>query len=336
MNTKIYLRIYLINGIIIFLIIALNILIHSQNIVTIDVEDGEQVITATKKFADYFTTLSVISVGLLSFSLVVSLLFIINDHKRVSRRLENLVKVFENAGGDLIDSENYDFKSSELVIIDKWNKNVKELMTLNDKRDEYFKRMIHDFKAPIHIIKANIQLFNLGREQADEYIKVVGEEVEVLESDIEKFLVLERIDYFEKKQKTVVRLDELLLPIITAYEAKGMSLDIHILSDKAVYVDKLMLKKTVENLIENAYKYSIGRSVKIIVTNDKLLFENRIEKSIEIGDIFSDTKRNYSKSGNGLGVSIVNKYAQINEWKIKSEKIGDIFKVELALTKDNY
>lgn len=335
MKTKVYLRITVINGILILLIIAFNIAIHIPGEIEIALIDGSQVITATKKFGEYFNIVSLVSTMLIFLILLLSLIYMFFEHKKVSNRLNKLVNAFETANGQPIIIEKSNFKDNELEIINAWNANITELNELNEKRDNYFKRMIHDFKAPMHVIKANLKLFGLDHPEGDEYIDIVIEEVANLERDIENFLVLEKIDYFEKKNNHLMDIKSLIDPLKIAYSTKGMEFVIEYkTNDTQIVADQVMLRRIIDNLVENAYKYSNNCRIKIIVYAGYISFENNVDTGLAINNIFATNTRNYSQSGNGLGVSIIKKYVEINGFDIYSEKKDDVFIVNLILDKN--
>ncbi len=334
MLSKINLRIYLINGIIIISVIIVNIVVRSKSTVTIKQVDGEKIINITKQYGDYFTIISLISVAIIIFALVLSIIYLMKSHFKVQDRLNKLIEVFEHSNLKPIDIEKHQINKDDVMIVQTWNSLVNDLNDLNEKRDEYFKRMIHDFKSPIHIAKANIQLYRLT--ESNEYIDSVLEEINSLESEIERFLVIEKIEYFEKPNRENVNIIEVVEKIAIGYKQDDFNIKItNEASTNEYFIDRRMFKKVVENIIENAYKYSANPEVDITFYANRIEFSNKLQKEQNIGNIFDGQERLISTAGNGLGVSIIAKYGEMNNWEVYSKQKDNIFTVTLKLKNNN-
>lgn len=324
-------RIYLINFIVIFFTLIINVYIHSLKSISVNIVDNQQVVTMDKTYAEYIPLLTIISIIVVSITLIVSIIYLTIEYNNLRKHIKEFILLLEQSNGDKIVDPKTKLSKQELMIIRRWNNNIEQLSKVNDKRDDYFKKMIHDFKAPIHIIKGNIKLFFLDTKDSKP-IDVVDEEIRLLEKEIEKFLVLEKIDYFEYKHNTSFKISELIDKLVNAFQSNGIKINVTY-HDKNIkyYTDKVMLKKTIENLVENAILHGSSKTISVEVFKNKLQVINSISSDIKLDDVFSTPNRPFSELGNGLGVGIIKKYAEINSWNIKGYQQDDTYIVELDI-----
>lgn len=331
MNNNI--KLFLANSILWLTIIIVNAYIRSINVLVINTSGGKETLNVTKKYYEYFQLLSLISILLIITSLTITIIYLIMVQRRDRKQFITLVNSFKNANGGKITTDGNLFTSEDLIIINSWNDNVQLLVEEREKRDEYFNMMVHDFKTPIHIIKANLKLYEAyNKGDSNKQIDVMHDEISTLEKEIELFLVIERINFFEKVKPQKTDIKVIFQILIDTYEYKHYNLNVtyKYLNDKYI-IDSKMFKKVVENIVENAYKYGLSNKTDVVVENMKITFTNVVDENSELGNIFAINNRKYSNTGNGLGVHIIKKYVELNNWHISSEQKGNKFIVTLIM-----
>lgn len=319
---------------VILIIIVLNVYVRSIKVITVNTNNSEEIISVENKYYDYFKLLNIFSV--LSFIILFSVNIIIlkAEKKQLNQRLSMITSLFSNVGFNKIEVADSILTEHDLVIIDAWNKSINEIIHLTNKREQYFSFMVHDLKKPVHILQADLELYD-SQDDIMELITKLNEELSYLEYEITKYLHIEKISFFEKanlKERNITKL-------LTKYadEYKKLGLDIKIideLNEKTILTDEVMLDKIVANLCQNAYKYSSNMQLNIILRDGELKFVNESTNKILTQDIFDMGSRQFSDSGNGLGSQIICKYIQLLNWEISSSFINETFEVKIKLIKE--
>ncbi len=221
---------------------------------------------------------------------------------------------------------------------------------------DFINNMTHEFKTPIATISVIQQVISdpdivHHPQRLSTYNQIIGEEISRLNDQVEKVLQISKL---EKKQF------ELQLEDLDSHEIIEQSIFNfeHVNHDKTVvfgkslkadhpiiYADHVHFTNVINNIIENAIKYS-GQVVHINVstqhvTNHKLLITisddgQGIEKKF-IKKIFEKfyriTKDNtHNVKGFGLGLFYVKQIAQAHQWDLEvvsAPQQGTVFKISI-------
>ena len=204
--------------------------------------------------------------------------------------------------------------------------------------DRLLKDTLHELNIPVATIKANAQMIKINPSNPKNIKRV-----ERIEKSCEDLLQLYKgMDYYIKREieqidKEVFNIKDICEESIKKF--KEITKDIVILSeieDVKVKADKIGFIKVLDNLISNAIKYNKpGGYVKIILTKEYLVVEDG-GIGMDSSELFRVFDRHYqadeSKSGYGLGLSIVKSYCDKEKIyiNIDSEKgVGSKFKLSL-------
>ncbi len=319
------------NFVIIILFIIINVYIHSQTVIMVDNIDGASVLKVTKKYSEHFQMLTIISLIIIIGCMSTSMVILVVDNLRVNERLNALINQFDGVGLSKLSDHNPVLTEYDKRIIAAWNRSVSEVDSLNEKRESYFKNMVHDLKTPIQLLSMNIQMIKediIG----NEYIEALEEELSLLNEMVINFLFIEKITYFEKANKTEVYIEEYFKHITNRYSTLGYTVEVNLKQKKeTIFTDEMMLSRIVENIIENAVKHGRGESMKVNVYDNRIEFVNKVKEYDNIGDIFK-RKRSYSIIGNGLGTEIINTYINLLEWSISSQQFDGEFQVVIKFS----
>jgi signal transduction histidine kinase len=219
----------------------------------------------------------------------------------------------------------------------RWMANVSETMVIQRNFVNY---VSHEFKTPLASILGNLEVFSIKDRSPEEYrqlseklIRQVGQMEEILDtllvvSDLKK----------ETGTGEQTRLDELIWEIINKITERHPHADIrvelNILPEDehllAVSTERTQLLLMLFNLVENAVKYSQGKTVVInIFARERRLWMSIADKGIGIlpEDLAHISKPFYRADhtnrieGSGIGLSIALRIMERNGivYEIKSE-----------------
>ena len=212
------------------------------------------------------------------------------------------------------------------------------------KRKEFIATISHELKTPITIISGQLEgmIYNVGKyKDRETYLKksyeatqelkcLVNEMMEISKREIlEKDLLIENID-FTHLLNTLLNRQNFLL------EEKKLELSCKIEKNLVIKADKDKITKALNNLINNAIKYS-PENEKIIIKAYKSKTTKRIIFDIEntgvtienkyLKEIFNpfyriEKSRNRKTGGSGLGLYIVSEILKSHnlQYKMESKK----------------
>lgn len=197
----------------------------------------------------------------------------------------------------------------------------------------------HEIRTPLAAIRGTLEV--LIRKQRDpivynQKITDVISQVDRLDILLEQLLQLARIEsgvVIEKKES--IQLSKFINKLLEKWKleenSKKMNLNIEIDNSAVVFGDKLFLELIIDNLVSNAIKYDKQNGVIAIIWDKNLktlaIKDNGIGISADqIPNIFNrfyrtDTSRSNAIKGNGLGLSIVKKLADLQNIKLSVKSI---------------
>jgi signal transduction histidine kinase/DNA-binding NarL/FixJ family response regulator len=268
-----------------------------------------------------------------------------------SLQVKRNIKQFRIDHEKLIDSENK-LRSLNTNLQEKVLKRTKELEEANQLKTRNFINLVHETKTPLTLIKNYL----------DEYINKYGSaaELDIIKSGIDKLaedvINLFDIERFSKgidvyRHNKISNFSEILnksLPLFKYYcDKQSISLQIFIEEDLLIKADPNALNRIVNNIIENAIKFTeAGGKIAISLSqlNDKIVFSVQDDG---IGIPLSQHKKifepyyqignkNTSLQGMGLGLPIVKKVVDSLNGTIEIEsnpRQGPGTKVVITLAK---
>ncbi|GAA0891063.1 hypothetical protein GCM10009122_07420 [Fulvivirga kasyanovii] len=218
-------------------------------------------------------------------------------------------------------------------------KKNKELINLNNEKNNLIGIVAHDLKSPLNQIKGFTTIIKLTANLDDDTLKYL-ESIEVsanrLNEMIGKILDIEAIE----SRKLNIRLEEtdlsqVLQECVSRYKItaaeKAITIDEQIDDNVRILIDISFMNQVFENLISNALKFSpvdTAISVSLIQKDDRVIF-NITDQGPGISD--EDQKKLFGKyqkltarpTGNetstGLGLSIVKQFVEAMGGTIRCE-----------------
>lgn len=216
---------------------------------------------------------------------------------------------------------------------------------LSEMQKDFINNMTHEFKTPISTIKISASTFLnhptvRGDRRLSQYAKIINEQNERLNSQVEKVLNIARIeqDNFKLKPESI-NLHELIESIAEStrlkVEEKGGTIDTNLTSNRPIITaDKLHLTNILHNLIDNAMKYCKEVPEIIVQTEptkgatllkiiDKGIGISKEEQSKVFQKFYRVPTGNvHNVKGFGLGLFYIKNICAAHGWKLdmKSEE----------------
>jgi len=216
-------------------------------------------------------------------------------------------------------------------VIGEFNKLTTELSAQEELRKDLISDVSHELKTPLTSILGQVQGIRDGVFKPD------NERLETIQKEAERLSSLVNLlqEYTKLRSKTLniekkeVNLNQLVEDISKSHEKilkeKKMKLQNQIPADLKVYADELMLERIIQNLVDNAIKYSKAKEIVISNSNNKIIIsDNGIGiPEAEISKVFErfyrvEKSRNRSTGGLGLGLALVKEMVEVHGWEIKA------------------
>ncbi len=229
-------------------------------------------------------------------------------------------------------------------------KSVQKEKELSELRSEFVAMASHQFRTPLTVIKANMQLLELSGVQSPVINKVsqrLNAEVDRLVNLMEDIMGMGKVqsNNIEPKLKPtdISAIIKKIKMEVERQQKDGRSLDISIKGNKrTAMLDEQFLEHALHNLIDNAFKYSPNTpnpEVSIQFCSDKIGIR---VKDFGIGipkkdqdNLFNSFQRGSNSQhiqGTGLGLSVAKEFVRLNNGTIylnKEVKEGTEFCIDL-------
>ncbi len=195
----------------------------------------------------------------------------------------------------------------------------------------------HDLRTPLarlrnHLDEVHKQSIKSGGET--ECIEQAVREADELLNTFNALLRIARIEYENRIEHfTWVDLAELVRSVVELYEPlveeKNQQLDVYLVEQIKVHVDRELISQAIANLLDNAVKYAPAKGqIEIRVTRDEEQIQLIVADSgpgiplAERSNVFQRFYRlesSRSSPGNGLGLSLVHAVASLHNIELRLE-----------------
>jgi signal transduction histidine kinase len=223
----------------------------------------------------------------------------------------------------LIENTTEEFDRLNKVIIKLINKNS----SIYKSQKEFIENAAHELQTPIAIFKGKIENILQRKDLNEEQFKII-DDLNNTTSRLVKLnknlLVLSKIESNSYTEKQQVDLYDIIHNQISFFkeQANSKDIDININCNEKVIVNAnpFLVETLINNLFINTINHNInGGQINVTITSKAILFSNtgvllplKTEKMFE-----RFSKSNPSSKGNGLGLSIIKKIVDANNWSIK-------------------
>ena len=205
-------------------------------------------------------------------------------------------------------------------------KMVKSQIIQEKKLVDLTNALAHDIKTPLFVISgcAYSMKDGIDGDERGDYLDKIINQTDNINEMVHKMLNLSKLDsYMMKLNKTDFDLFALVEEVCENYVhlPDGKQLSLSHSGDNTVNADRELIKTAVQNLTDNAVKYSTPQGIiKVEVTGKRLVISNPSEplSKAEIKQLWEPYARkdkSRSKSGNGLGLAIVKSILDLHKAK---------------------
>lgn len=292
--------------------------------------------------------------GLLFYITIVYLVYkmIINMFSPLEKIIQTAASISQNNLYDRVPLPN--IQNEFYVLANTFNKMLEDIENGFHLVNRFNANVSHEIKTPLTIIRGEAEV-TLNREREPEayqkVLKSIISEAESIETIVDNMLLLSRLDnttVFRKMHD--IDLKEVLMNALNESkkyaEMKGCILSFKELASIKILGDKNLLRQAVNNLLDNAIKYtSSGKHVEVSLKKHNNLAVLIIQdegagiEQASLDKIFEpfwreDTSHSKEILGHGLGLSIVKWIIDLHHGEIfvKSAKNkGTVFTINFTL-----
>ena len=215
--------------------------------------------------------------------------------------------------------------------------NMDKMTSVDTLRRELIANVSHDFRTPLAILKGYVETMQmkkdtLSEKEKDEYLQITHDNIDKLSKLVHQLFEYSKL---EAEQVAPVKepfsITELSYDLIAKFkvisEKKNIALKLDLPEQNSiVFADVSLVERALQNLIENAIKYtqpggtvtlSIGRkenSIEIDITDTGAGIP--LNEQPFIFDRYKQGEGNLKKQGSGLGLAIVKKIMELHNTSI--------------------
>lgn len=280
-------------------------------------------------------------IGLLTllFIILIAVYFIISKSLKATKLVVDEVKKIK------LDGKEHQVQTTGIAkeideLIRTFNMLIDDLQKNYAKVKDFGQNASHELKTPLTIIRGEIEVALRKNRTPDEYKDVLDSiisELNFLQETIEKILFLSsNSDHYIISTFEEVYIDEILSESITEKKAfsqtKNVIINILSMDPCSKIGNSALLKIAINNLLDNAIKYSNQDSIINISLKENLIIVEDFGCGIPKNELTKIFDRFYrvdkvrsNKNGSGLGLSIVKTIIDLHNFKIQIDSVENKF-----------
>lgn len=230
-----------------------------------------------------------------------------------------------------IDKSNHPkFTETNIEEFNRLNNSIEKLITKNTSiyhsQREFIENAAHELQTPLAVFQAKIDTLIQNADFTQEQYKMLSslnDSVSRLNRLNKNLLLLSKMENDIYNEKQTINLKEAIEKHFDFFteQAKAKNLIIKTEMNEAVAVksNPVLAEILISNLFLNAIRHNVSDGqVLVTLSNHSLTFSNTGQSQTLVADkLFNRfSKSNPSEQGNGLGLAIIKKIADLNNWKI--------------------
>lgn len=219
---------------------------------------------------------------------------------------------------------------------------VKPFYENMEKQKKFITDASHELKTPLTIMSADIEVLEIENGE-NEWLDSMKSQIERLTSMTKNLTLMSKMDEdsttYELNDFNISNvLNEAIDDVTTLLSTKDKNLIVDVENDVHINGNEELIRTLFMNLLENAYKYSLGNvSVSLKKENKVVLIKFMNEAEVPDGNLDylfdrfyrMDESHNSKTGGNGIGLSIAKSIVEINHGEINA--IGEDNKITFII-----
>jgi two-component system sensor histidine kinase ArlS len=229
-------------------------------------------------------------------------------------------------------------KETRIDEFNRLNQSIEKLIEKNTSiyhsQREFIENAAHELQTPLAVFQAKIDTLIQSSDFTPEQYKMLSslnDSVSRLNRLNKNLLLLSKMENDSYNVHKTINLNEAIEKLLDFFseQAKAKNLIIKTEFKEIVNVksNPILTEILVSNLFLNAIKHNIkDGEIRVSLTNQSLIFSNSGHKLPLVADklFHRFSKSNPSDQGNGLGLAIIKKISELNNWKISYSFLNDL------------
>jgi signal transduction histidine kinase len=221
-------------------------------------------------------------------------------------------------------------KETSIEEFNRLNQSIEKLIEKNTSiyhnQREFIENAAHELQTPLAIFQAKIDTFIQSAdfsEQQNQILSSLNDSVSRLNRLNKNLLLLSKMENDNYSEKQAIGLNEAIekhLDFFTEQaKAKNLIIKTDLKETVSVNSNPVLAEILISNLFLNAIRHNVGDGqITITLSSHSLTFSNTGQPQPLVADklFFRFSKSNPSEQGNGLGLAIIKKISDLNNWKI--------------------
>lgn len=210
------------------------------------------------------------------------------------------------------------------------NQSIEKLIEKNTSiyhsQREFIENAAHELQTPLAVFQAKIDTLIQSSGFTQEQYKMLGslnDSVARLNRLNKNLLLLSKIENNSYSGKQRVELNEAIIKHLDFFSEQGKAKNLTITTEMkepvSINANPVLAEILISNLFLNAIRHNINDGkILVTLTHHSLSFSNSGQTMPLVADkLFNRfSKSNSSEQGNGLGLAIIKKIADLNNWKV--------------------
>ncbi|MBK8736271.1 MAG: HAMP domain-containing histidine kinase [Saprospiraceae bacterium] len=236
------------------------------------------------------------------------------------------------------------FIETNIEEFNRLNKSIEKLIKKNTSiyhsQREFIENAAHELQTPLAVFQAKIDTLIQSSDFTQEQYKLLislNDSVSRLNRLNKNLLLLSKMEYDIYNEKQTINLNEAIEKHFDFFteQAKAKNLIIKTEMKEAVAIksNPVLAEILISNLFLNAIRHNVNDGqVLVTLSNHSLTFSNTGQSQTLVANkLFNRfSKFNPSEQGNGLGLAIIKKIADLNNWKISYSFANNLHSFSLA------
>jgi signal transduction histidine kinase len=222
------------------------------------------------------------------------------------------------------------FTETNIEEFNRLNNSIEKLITKNTSiyhvQREFVENAAHELQTPLAIFKAKIDTLTQNADFTQEQYKILhslNDSVARLSRLNKNLLLLSKVENDIYSEKQTFNLNEAIEKNFDFFseqaKAKNLIIKTEMNETVAVSSNPVLAEILISNLFLNAIRHNVNNGQVLVTLSDhSLTFSNTGQSQTLVADkLFNRfSKSNPSEQGNGLGLAIIKKIADRNNWTI--------------------